>query len=388
LIYSGNGEGRQCLQKNVLAIATLAVMSISRAQGGVAAVGETTRSVPPMCGTAYAPPFGDPAPRRTCATPVPRSYKPTHRGLGYDILDSESEACFVSDSSYRLLDEIVDRVTARLTNAQRLDQGISDEARAIAISQATGDVLAELGFGLYIPTETLGDALVSRNPPGMPPRFIFDCDIGSMILLTVADHLRVPASLVEITLESGSQHNYVRWSLAQGRSIDWDMNGRGPCITPTNQPAFQGRSMSRLETMGYAATLRAPLWKNQKQYLRALSDYRDDVRDRPGHPVAFNNFAWLVATTGFPQRESYKAEALQAATQAVALQRQAGAPELTRKDLANYLDTLACVYAYGGDYKSANTAESEAVSISAKPEFKQRQEMFTKAVPTDCTGAQ
>jgi hypothetical protein len=375
------------LTKKVFAISALVVMSISRAQGGAAAVGETARSVPPMCGTAYAPPFGEPAPRRTCETPVPRGYKPTHRGLGYDILNGESEACFVSDSSYRLLDEIVDRVTARLTDAQRSGQGISDEARAIAISQATGDILAELGFGLYIPTETLGDALVSRNPPGMPPRFIFDCDTGSMILLTVADHLQVPASLVEITLESGSQHNYVRWHLAQGRSIDWDTNGRGPCITPTNQPAFQGLSMSLVETMGYAATLRAPLWKSQKQYLRALSDYRNDARDRPGHPVAFNNFAWLVATTDFPQRESYKAEALQAATQAVSLQRRAGAPKLTRNDLANYLDTLACVYAYGGDYKTAGITESEAASISPKPEFKQRQEMFAKTVPTDCTGA-
>jgi hypothetical protein len=372
------------LTKNVFAIATSALMSISPAQGGVAAVGETARSAPPMCGTAYAPPFGDPAPRRTCETPVPRSYKPSHSGLGYDILDSESEACFVPDGSYRLLDQIIDSVTARLANEQRTGQGVSEEARAVAISQATGDVLAELGFGLYIPTETLGDALVSRNPP----RFIFDCDTGSMILLTVADHLQVPASLVEITLESGSQHNYVRWPLAQGRSLDWDTNGRGPCITPTNQPAFQGQSMSRRETMGYAATLRASLWKNQKQYLRALSDYRDDMRKRPEHPVAFNNFAWLVATTDFLQRQSYKAEALQAATQAVALQRQAGAPELTRKDLANYLDTLACVYACRGDYISANTAESEAVSISANPEFKQRQEMFTKTVPTDCTGAQ
>jgi hypothetical protein len=374
------------LRKSAFAIAAVAMMSISRAHGGVAAVGETARSAPPMCGTAYAPPFGDPAPRRTCEAPVPRGYKPTHRGLGYDILDGESEACFVPDSSYRLLDEIVDRVTARLTDAQRSGQGITDEARVIAISQATGDVLAELGFGLYIPTATLGDALVSRNPPGMPPRFIVDCDTGSMILMTVADQLQIPVSLVEITLEGGSQHNYVRWPLAQGGSIDWDTNGRGPCITPTNQPAFQGTSMSRRETMGYAAILRAPLWKERKEYLRVVSEYRTDMQDRPGHPLAFNNFAWLVATTNFPQRESYKAEALQAAIQAVALQRQAGAPRFTRDDLANYLDTLACMHAYSGDFKSAEIAESEAASISAKPEFKQRQGTF--AAHMDCTGAQ
>jgi len=51
---------------------------------------------------------------------------------------------------------------------------------------------------------------------------------------------------------------------------------------------------------------------------------------------------------------------------------------LTRKDLANYLDTPGCVYAYGGDYDGASAAESEAASISATPEFKQRQEMFHK----------
>lgn len=144
--------------------------------------------------------------------------------------------------------------------------------------------------------------------------------------------------------------------------------------------------MSRREIMGYAANLRAPLWKSQKQYLRALVDYQKDMRDRPYHPAGFNNFAWLVATVDLPERQSYRAEALKAATQAITLQREAGAPALTRKDLANYLDTLACVYAYAGDFTSASTTESEAISISAEPDFRQRLERFKGATPADCTG--
>ncbi|MGJ4997709.1 hypothetical protein ACQR0Z_25010 [Bradyrhizobium sp. HKCCYLS3077] len=376
------------LTKHAYAIAALAVLSMSQTQNVSAAEGEIARSQIPVCGTMYAPPFGSPAPRRACETPIPRTYKPTHRGLGYDILDLESEACFVPDSSYRLLDEILDRVTARLTEPQQSGIGIADEARVIAISELTGDVLAELGFGLYIPTETLGDALVSRSASGMPPRYIFDCDTGSLILLTVAEYLRMPASLVEITLNSGSLHNYVRWPLSDGRSLDWDTNGRGLCVSPKDQPTFQAQSMSRSATMGYAATMRAPLWKKQKQYIRALSEYRQDMRDRPGHPSPFNNLAWLIVTTDFSERESLRAEALQAATQAVSLQRQAGAAAVTRENLANYLDTLACAYAYAGDYKNAIASEMEAVSLSANVEFRQRQAMFANSPPNDCTGAQ
>ena len=70
-----------------------------------------------QCGDMYAPPFAqasDAGPRK-CGLPVLRSYRPQHKGLGFEILDSESKACFVPDQEYRLLDEVIDAVMKQLS---------------------------------------------------------------------------------------------------------------------------------------------------------------------------------------------------------------------------------------------------------------------------------
>src|SRR5579863_3809898 len=50
---------------------------------------------------------------RPCGAPTKRQYLARHRGIGFEILDSESEACFVPDQEYRLLDDLIDSVLAR-----------------------------------------------------------------------------------------------------------------------------------------------------------------------------------------------------------------------------------------------------------------------------------
>src|SRR5271170_3108028 len=64
----------------------------------------------PHCGEIESPPFarsGDTGPR-VCPPVTTRKYVHHNKGLGFDILDSESEACFVPDQAYRTLDEIID----------------------------------------------------------------------------------------------------------------------------------------------------------------------------------------------------------------------------------------------------------------------------------------
>jgi hypothetical protein len=58
----------------------------------------------PYCGDVYAPPFANPvdAGRRSCPPAEARAYTARHRGIGFDTLDLETEACFVPDESYRL----------------------------------------------------------------------------------------------------------------------------------------------------------------------------------------------------------------------------------------------------------------------------------------------
>lgn len=131
----------------------------------------------------YAPPFArasDAGPRK-CGVPAPRSYGPRHKGLGFEILDSESKACFVPDQEYKLLDEIIDAVMKSVKYDPMLIDKQARLDQAQQISKTISNTLTGRGFALYIPTEALSDALIDRNLPGQSERHIFDCDTGSLI---------------------------------------------------------------------------------------------------------------------------------------------------------------------------------------------------------------
>lgn len=331
------------------------------------------------CGDMYTPPFapeGDSGTRK-CVAAVRRTYTPRYRGLGFEILDSESQACFVPDQEYKLLDEIVDAVVKTVKYNASLTTRQAKIEQARQISKKISDALKARGFALYIPTETLSDALIERNLPGEPERHVFDCDTGSLIFLTVAENLGAPVSLVEITLPSGSGHNYVRWRIDDQTSFDWDMNGQSVCVTPANIASYEGRSMTRQETLGYALTLRAWLWETNGLYGSALSDYREAMKLYPQAPGSFNNFAWMIATKEVPDRKRLQQDALAAAERAVTIARK-----------PNYLDTLACVCALKGDFQQAIKYQSEAVAEDPRNlSFQERLAQFKGPNPRDCTGA-
>jgi tetratricopeptide (TPR) repeat protein len=331
----------------------------------------------PHCGEIYAAPFEDKSDAwpRQCLDHGQRLYVHKHQGLGFDILDSESEACFVPDAEYQLLDSLIDQVEKQIQYKPRLQDAQQRLDQARMISKTISDTLAQNGFGLYIPTDTLSDALLDRSISSGSPRHIFDCDTGSFIFLTVADSLKAPVSLVDITLPSGAGHNYVQWDLDGLRPLNWDMNGRAECQTPKGLPAYQGKPMSRQHTLGYAMTLRAQIWENRQRYDRAVSDYKTAMRLYPEGPTSYNNFAWLIATKEIPNRKDFLADALTAALRSTSID-----------DSANYLDTLACVYALQGDLKKAIKVESDVLKKSpSNPAFLARLSLFNSQ--KDCTGA-
>jgi tetratricopeptide (TPR) repeat protein len=331
----------------------------------------------PECGQMYAPPFWDgPNPgRRTCLSERARSYRSRYSGIAKQALDLESQACAVPDASYRLLDQIVDEVRARARRAGYAPN--ADRRRFMErISEITGDVLADMHFHLKIPTETLGDALEFRSAPSHPARHIIDCDTSSLILLEVAQSYGMPASLVDITLPSGSGHNYVRWHVNGANFFDWDTNGRGVCTTPSGLPSFEGRSLTRDETMAYLTTLRAAVWKEQSHFERALEDYQEAVRLDPARPMPFNNVAWMIATREFRGREAKKGFAVASARRA-----------LTLHPTANYRDTLGCALALNGEFEEAIVVQQQAVAEDPdNGGFADRLAMFKEPSPRDCTG--
>jgi tetratricopeptide (TPR) repeat protein len=330
------------------------------------------------CGELYSPPFEDTSDawQRPCFDRQQRHYAHRHPGIGFEILDAESEACFVPDEVYQLLDSLIDQVEAQV----HFDRSLGDETarhnQALEISQAISDTMAKNGFGLYIPTDTLGDALLNRAPMGQPQRHIFDCDTGSFVFLTISDSLQAPVSLVDITLPSGDGHNYVQWRLDNSHSMNWDMNGRAECITPPGLPSYEGRPMTREQTLGYALALRAKVWERRGDYSHAITDYQSAMQMYSDAPIAFNNFAWLIATKDFPERGSWKKQALQAAIKATSIE-----------PSANYLDTLACAYAYNGNLIDAVKTEKEALIKSpGNHDFTNRLTLFESG--EGCTGSQ
>jgi len=332
----------------------------------------------PVCGDErlYAQPIASPGPAvgpRPCPEPVARSYSPRYRGLGYEVLMIESAACFVPDDSFRLLDSLIDQ--ARGSLASGLSTDADWQKQATRTFTTLGATLLANGFELYVPTDTLGDALVSRALPE-GGQHIADCDTSAFLYLSVAESLSLPMHMVEIRLPSGESHNYLRWTSGNGRSMDWDTNGRAQCRTPETLPAWQGRTLSRDEVLGYATLLRGEFWQKKGAFEKALADYRSGTRRYPQSPKGQNNLAWLIASTAAFKGAAFQAEALAAAQRAMALQ-----PD------ANTLDTLACVRARSGDFAGAVAAEKQALVL--KPEnkgFSARMSRFRSLSPKDCVG--
>ena len=152
--------------------------------------------------------------------------------------------------------------------------------------------------------------------------------------MSTAEVLGLPVNMVEIKLRSGSGHNYLRWSAPAGLSIDWDTNGRSQCTTPTGQPAWQGRAMSRVEVLGYTRGLRGLLQQKAGRNVEAATDYRAAAKMYPQSPWAPNNLAWLLATRLQFDKPAEAIEAVQNALRAVSIERD-----------PNNLDTLGCAHA-------------------------------------------
>jgi tetratricopeptide (TPR) repeat protein len=316
-----------------------------------------------------------------CNKPRPRQYVPKYKGLAYDILDFESEACFVPDVAYQILDDIISKVLERVTAAK-----VSDSTQnVLLISRTTSDVLSEMGFALWIPTVTLSDTMFQRRNEAEKFRHVFDCDTGAMILLTIADVLGIKAFLVESTIPSRSDpqrivhHSFVSWPVSSEQIINWDMNARRICRAPiSGQLPYQGKNLTKQQLWGYEIFLRAQLWERGTNYDKALHDYRQAMKDFPEHLGAYNGFAWIVATKKIANRREYIEDALDAAQKASA----------ARED-GNMLDTLACVYAYQGDFKSALETEEHAIKVAPAESlhvFERRRDKFRSGIQNDCTG--
>ncbi len=318
--------------------------------------------------------------QRPCDKHGVRHYVPKHKGLAFKILAAESDVCFVPDSAYQLLDRLVGETLAKVGPVALEGDTDARTREVIAIGRATADVLIAHGFALNIPTNTLADALTLRNDPQTGDWYSIDCDTASMIVLTVAEALRVPASLVEMTYAGdGKQHNFVRFHIDDQHSVNWDTNGQEQCrLSEPDLPPYQGIDMTTDATMGYVYRLLGQLAQELGNYPLAAREFQRATDLYPSSPSAYNSLAWLISTREFTHGAG-TFDAVQLATKATGIQ----------PNSDNY-DTLACAFALAGDYEQARQAEGEAISRSKTPEqkaeFANRLSLFTTKPYRNCIG--
>lgn len=337
----------------------------------------STASSLPTCGSFYngTPIASEPdSAARPCPPHQPRSYKAKYTGLGYEVLDAESEACFVPDEQYMLLDDIIDEVKRSSSGVVANDR-MAKLQQARDISRKIGETIRKRGFALFIDTVTFSDALHPRNKAGESERHIFDCDTGSLIYLTVAENLGLSVNLIDTTVSQGEfSHTYIRWQIDGSTAMNWDTNGEAECTTPANLPPQQGKPLGRNQALGYYRALRADLWERQAKYVKALEDYREAIKLYPESASARNNYAWLIATVDFEGRRNLIRDALEEARRAVNL-----------VGNANHLDTLACVYALDRRFSEAIATERRAILLDeGSPSLRKHLNRFL--AKQDCTG--
>lgn len=330
----------------------------------------------PDCGTIYAPPMvgaSNATKPRTCSAKADRNYQPKYDTVGHRVLSSESDACFVPDESFRLLDNLIDQALAKKTIATGGATTRLTREMLLATLTQIGQTLVDNGFALFIPTETLGDALAPRVFAGGATH-IADCDTSSLIYLSVAEAMSIDMNLVDIRLPSGAGHNYVRTLDASGSVVDWDTNGRRVCKTPIGLPSWQGKAMTRDETLGYTILIRASLYERQMEFDLALADFQQGVKLYPASPLGHNNLAWLLSTRSRYATKQFSQMAVAEAREAVQIERS-----------ANNLDTLACAYAANGQFDLATQTGGVAATLdSSDSAIRQHFQGFQLSPPRDC----
>jgi hypothetical protein len=249
-------------------------------------------------------------------------------------------------------------------------------------------------------TETLGDAFVphrlsdedlklvldrganARRVPHIlahrKEKFRFlDCDTGSFVYMGVAETYGIHLDLVNLPT-----HNFVRWTVAGLRPLNWDTNratefddatyARAYGVTPEQiRKRVYLVSMTADETWAYLYLIEAGRLRRLGRPAAATRAYEESLR-LARTPGAANDLSWHIATTaGLKGR----------AKEAVSLAREA----ISLRDTIDYHDTLACALALAGDMQSAIATEAAVVAQEPSKTYQERLKILRNG--KTCVGA-
>lgn len=294
-----------------------------------------------------------------------------NKTIGHQILELEMDLPG-RRSGVAELDRIIDAAAAEIS-ASNLKQVANEEERAIKTFEAITRVLRRNGY-VHLKGHYPGalSTVLASSPP------YFDCDTGSFLYLAIADHLNLPIAMVEVenpgesSLRGFGDHNFVRWQLSDGRTVDWDPNDEQR-RTGDIVGARYGFAWSDNDVLGYVHFLRGISWQKLDRYPKAISDYQESIRLFPRSSSARNNLAWLLVTVKDLQHLGLAKEALLRAQESVRLH-----PSPSARD------TLACAYALLGRFDEAIAVQRSLILEEAAQMFRNRLRMFERG--QNCLG--
>lgn len=204
-------------------------------------------------------------------------------------------------------------------------------------------------------------AVQAHAASGLHP---FDCDLGSLLYLAVAERRGWPLRMVEVP-----GHNFIRWRRPDGTYLNWDTNAatsytddeyRAGRTATWTRGIGDGRERARFledlsgsEVEGYYLGLLVSRIPTSECIDRAHRQLTGDQR-----ASALNNFAWAYATRSF-----YDGTA--AGQTALVLAESATLAEPT----CEYWDTLSCALAAAGELERAIEVEREHVPGAPRQAF-------------------
>lgn len=317
--------------------------------------------------------------------------------LAHRVLDLEAQVSPVPDDCYEILDTIL-RAAAK-------DIAVTDssnETQALKALQTIERILQEHNFVCSIPiflVNTLTEGLTAQPivPAviGMPenagrrthieahlaePFFHADCDIFSLLYLSIGELLRLPIRMVE-----APKHNYIRWDLDDFTYVNWETNfGRSVFSDEDYQHCehlhattflvpleaiISGsylRSMRNTEALGYFVSLRGGAYAERGAHALALEDAENAILFFPHSPTVCNNTAWAYVSIPGAQHRKRELDALRLALRAVRAFRD-----------PNLLDTLAAAHAVNRDFTNAFKVETEAFALSGNRDYELMAKIYT-----------
>jgi tetratricopeptide (TPR) repeat protein len=369
-----------------MAFALLASLGLGLSAAHAAKVGESAAST--SVGSAAVQKNTCPKVQAAELFPAPDpAYQRRYNTIAHALLDDEAGAGDVTPAMYAILDTLIDEAKDSLAPYQAGSPPDQEAAFARDALDRIDCILLRHGFvypgkglvqllsdGLaptqYDDADALAELQGQRHnvrrtafikARGSGPFYVVDCDTASFIFLAIAEVMQYPIHLVDLPT-----HNFVRWEIASGKSINYEtMDG---AVTDDNYyrqnwgipPKFVGKggvlnSMSKAETFAYHDGTVAIAWSWRGDYQRMVELYQRSLSRDPTRAFSANNLAWFYAAAPKPELRDGK-KALKYARHAVHLY-----PD------SDNLDTLACAYAQTGDFKHARATIIKAIALGYVP---------------------